>query len=180
MQRCFGYVRYFNLNYRSRRLLDEVTFALPRLQTDLSRNDRYRDDRMAMVARRGLRLGNHLIDGSPFRNRASPGDPQLVYTIGRSSLLELFHTELQSDQVRFADTPVMRRAFEQLANLEAEYREGGAVYTRPQGKHDDLGISGAMLAWAARHPHLEAWMRNLEAARRPRRPQQRFGWGAFV
>jgi hypothetical protein len=104
----------------------------------------------------------------------------LVYTIGRSSLLELFHTELQSDQVRFADTPVMRRAFEQLANLEAEYREGGAVYTCPQGKHDDLGISCAMLAWAARHPHLEAWMRNLEAARRPRRPRQRFGWGAFV
>jgi hypothetical protein len=64
MQRCFGCVRFSNLNYRSLRLLDEVTFALPRLQTDLPHNDRRRDDRMAMIARRGLRLGNHLIDGS--------------------------------------------------------------------------------------------------------------------
>jgi hypothetical protein len=64
MQRCFGCVRWFDLNHRSLRLLDEVTFALPRLQTDLPHSDRRRDDRMAMVARRGLRLGNPLIDGS--------------------------------------------------------------------------------------------------------------------
>ena len=63
----------------------------------------------------------------------------------------------------------MRRAYEQLANLEVEYRESGTVYTCPPGKHDDLGISCAMLAWAARHPHLPYWFRNLEAARRPRR-----------
>src|SRR5204862_7420063 len=74
-----------------------------------------------------------------------------VYTIGRTYLLELFHSELQSDLVRFADGPAMRRAFEQLANLETEFRDGGTVYTCPQGHHDDLGISCAMLAWAARH-----------------------------
>ena len=78
-----------------------------------------------------------------------------VYTIGRTYLLELFHTELQSDLVRFADGPTMRRAYEQLANLEVEFRESGTVYTCPPGQHDDLGISCAMLAWAARHPHLE-------------------------
>ena len=79
-----------------------------------------------------------------------------VYTIGRTYLIELFHTELQSDLVRFADGPLMQRAYDQLANLELEYRDSGAVYTCPPGKHDDLGISFAMLAWAARHPHLEA------------------------
>jgi hypothetical protein len=26
-------------------------------------------------------------------------------------------------------------------------------------KHDYLGVSCAMLAWAARHPHLEYWFR---------------------
>jgi hypothetical protein len=35
-----------------------------------------------------------------------------------------------------------------------------------------------MLAWAARHPHLEHWVGTALAARRPRRPQQAFGWGA--
>jgi len=104
-----------------------------------------------------------------------------VYTIGRTHLLELFHSELQSNQVRFADGPAMRRAFEQLANLETEFREGGTVYTCPTGQHDDLGISCAMLAWAARHPHLECWLRNLQAALRPRKPRRDDGgWAAHT
>ena len=102
-----------------------------------------------------------------------------VYTIGRTYLIELFHAELQSDLVRLAEGP-LRQAYDQLANLELEYRESGAVYTCPPGKHDDLGISCAMLAWAARHRHLETWLRNLEVARRPRRSGQKFNWGAFT
>ena len=56
----------------------------------------------------------------------------------------------------------VRRAYEQFANLELEYRDSGRVYTCPPGKHDDLGISCAMLAWAARHLHLETWLRHLK------------------
>jgi hypothetical protein len=44
-------------------------------------------------------------DWRPTKHGALP-----VYTIGRSQLLELFHTQLQSDVVRFADTPMVRRA----------------------------------------------------------------------
>jgi hypothetical protein len=103
-----------------------------------------------------------------------------VYTIGRTYLLELFHTELQSDLVRFADGPAMRRAFEQLANLEAEFRESGTVYTCPTGQHDDLGISCAMLAWAARHRLVDSWSRRLPASR-PRRPRRDDGgWAAHT
>ena len=80
----------------------------------------------------------------------------MVYTIGRTQLLELLHTEMQNDQVKFVDGPMSRRAFEQLANLETEMRESGTVYTCPSGQHDDLGISCAMLAWAACHPHLRS------------------------
>ena len=99
-----------------------------------------------------------------------------VYTIGRTYLLELFLTELQSDRVKFVDGPEMRRAFEQLTNLETEFREGGTVYTCPPGQHDDLGISCAMLAFAAQHPHLEIWMRNLRLRpRTPRRDEWRMG-----
>ena len=108
-------------------------------------------------------------DGMNAERRTTKHGPLLVYTIGRSYLLELLHTELQSDVVRFADTPMVRRAYEQLVDLEVEFRDSGTVYACPPGKHDDLGISCAMLAWAARHPHLEVWIRNLEAMRRPRR-----------
>src|SRR5674476_694170 len=92
----------------------------------------------------------------------------LVYTIGRTYLLELFHTELQSDLIRFAEGAATRRAYEQLANLELELRDSGMVYSCPVGLHDDLGISCAMLAWAARHPHLEAWVRTASYERKPR------------
>jgi len=104
----------------------------------------------------------------------------LVYPIGRSHLLELFQTELHCDQVRIANTPALRRAYEQLANLETEFGASGTVYACPPGHHDDLGISCAMLAWAARHPHLDLWLRNLQAARRPRKPATSFGWRAFT
>ena len=44
------------------------------------------------------------------------------------------------------------------------------MYKCLPGQHDDLGISSAMLNWAARHPHLKWWMGKMVAARRPRRP----------
>ena len=129
----------------------------------------------------GMQISRHG-DGMNPESRPTRHGHLPVYTVGRSYLLELFHTQLQSDLVRIADTPTIRRAYEQLANLEVEYREGGTVYTCPPGKHDDLGISCAMLAWTAQHPHLPYWFRNLEAARRPRRPRQAQanGWGAFT
>jgi hypothetical protein len=114
--------------------------------------------------------------GMEFERRPVGHRSMLVYTIGRSHLLELFQTELHCDQVRIADSPALRRAYEQLANLETEFRESGTIYTCPTGQHDDLGISCAMLAWAARHPHLEVWQRQMPAGR-PRKPREKFNWG---
>jgi hypothetical protein len=107
-------------------------------------------------------------DGNTFERRAVKNGSVPIYSIGRTVLLDLLLSELRSDQVRFADQPTMRRAYQQLTNLEVELRDSGMVYSCPPGHHDDLGISCAILAWAARHRHLEAWMRNLPAARRPR------------
>jgi hypothetical protein len=59
-------------------------------------------------------------------------------------------------------------------------REGGIIYKCLPGHHDDLGISCAMVNWAAHHPHLDWWMGNMLAARRPRPQRQKFGWGAFT
>ena len=127
----------------------------------------------------GIHIGPHG-DGMKFERRPVKNASMLIYTIGRSYLLELFHAELQADQVRFVDGPMSQRAYEQLNGLETEIRENGIVYSCPPGQHDDLGISCAMLAWAARHPHLEAWVRTASYERKPRRPSQTFGWGAFT
>jgi hypothetical protein len=119
-------------------------------------------------------------DGITFERRLVKGGSVPVYPIGRTLLLELFLSELRSHQVRFADQPTMRRAYEQLFNLEVEVRDSGIVYSCAPGHHDDLGISCAMLAWAARHLHLTSWLRNLEAARRPRKPREKFNWAAVT
>jgi hypothetical protein len=67
-------------------------------------------------------------DGMTFERRPVKNSAMLVYTVGRSHLLELFHSLLQSDQVRIADRPSTRRAYEQLMALETEMRESGTVY----------------------------------------------------
>jgi hypothetical protein len=127
----------------------------------------------------GLHIGPHG-DGMTFNLQPVKHGCLPIYNIGRSYLLELFHNQLQSDLVRFAAGPATRRAYEQLANLELEFNESGTKYTCPVGLHDDLGISCAMLAWAARHPHREIWMRNLVGSLRPRRPRGKFNWAAVT
>jgi hypothetical protein len=119
-------------------------------------------------------------DGMTAERRPVSHGLMLIYTIGRSYLLELLHTEMQSGQVRFVDGPMSRKAYEQLMTLETEMRESGIVYKCVSGQHDDLGISCAMLAWAARHPHLRAWVDTGLAARRPRRQRQTYSWRAFT
>jgi hypothetical protein len=94
-----------------------------------------------------------------------------IYHVGRSYLLELFHSELQARRVRMTDDPMVRRAYQQLASLEVEQRETDIIFKCPSGQHDDLGISCVMLAFAAQHPHREAWVRELNYQRRPPRPR---------
>ena len=93
----------------------------------------------------GLQISRHG-DGMNAERRPVKHGAMLVYTIGRTYLLELFHSEMQSDQVRIVDGPTSRRAYEQLTNLETEMRESGIVYTCPPGQHDDLGISCAIVS----------------------------------
>lgn len=73
-----------------------------------------------------------------------------------------------------------RRAYEQLVALELEQRDSGMVYKCPAGQHDDLGMSLAMLAWAAQHLHLNAWQQPIFDSHRPPRQKQKFGWSSFV
>jgi hypothetical protein len=118
-------------------------------------------------------------DGMNPERRPVGAGAMLIYTVGRSHLLELFHSELQSGLVRMVDDPMSRRAYEQLMNLETELRDSGIIYKCLPGQHDDLGVSCAMLAWGRTSPHLSSWIGTASAQHRVH-PRQRIGWGAFT
>jgi len=148
---------------------------------DLSNDTSYAEQLMETFGARviGLHIGRHG-DGMQGERRPVGRGGILVYHVGRSHLLGALHSDLQASRVCLADGPEARRAWAQLESLEPEMREGGMVYKCLPGQHDDLGISCTMLNWAAHHPHLEWWMGNVLAARRPRRPRQTYGWAAFT
>lgn len=148
---------------------------------DLSNDSTYAEVLFETFGQRviGLQITRHG-DGMSFERRPVKNSAMFVYTVGRTNLLELLHSELQSDVVRFVDGPMAVRAYEQLADLETEMRETGTVYTCPQGHHDDLGISCAMLAWAAKHPHLPSWIGTIERSRIIRRPKPPVSWQAWT
>ena len=122
-------------------------------------------------------------NGMEAERRPVKDRSMLVYNVGRSYLIELYHSALQANQIRIVDGPTARLAYQQLERLEVEFGKNGVVYHCPPGQHDDLGISCTMLAWAAQHPHLRWWVANLGAAQRPRRrktPDQKSGWAAHI
>jgi hypothetical protein len=119
-------------------------------------------------------------DGMAAERRPVKDGSILIYTVGRTYLLELYHAELQAGIVRMVDDAMSKRAFEQLMRLGTEIRDTGIIYSCPGGQHDDLGISCAMLAWAARHPHLPYWIRTGLAPRPVRRRREGNPWAAFT
>jgi len=150
------------------------------LVADLSHDPTYAEPLHKLFGPRliGLHITRHG-DGMEAVPRLVNDTAMLTYTIGRSYLIELFHSLLDSGQVRFPDNQMMRRAFAQLHALEPEYRDTGAVYDCPKGQHDDLAISCAMLAWAVHHPHLDRWVRSGRPRERSCRPRETFsplGW----
>jgi hypothetical protein len=82
----------------------------------------------------GLQISRHG-DGMTFERRPIKHGAMWVYTIGRTHLLELFHTELQSDLVRFADSPQTRRAYEQLVNPERPRQSSPGPVGAPSRDH---------------------------------------------
>jgi len=148
---------------------------------DLSRDDTYAEVLFEMFGARviGIRIGRHG-DGMDCERWPVKHSAMLVYNIGRTYLLELLRAEWQSHQIRIVDSPMSRRAYEQLMALETEMRESGLIYPCPPGQHDDLAISCAMLAWAARHRHLPEWVRISEQSRIIRKRKAPTSWAAWT
>jgi len=150
---------------------------------DLSNDATYAETLYETFGRRviGLQISRHG-DGVQGGYRPVLDGFMPVYTIGRSYLIELYHAELQSQLVRIVDSPMAAKAYAQLEALEVERRDSGTLYRCPSGQHDDLGISCAMLAWAARHPHLTHWWRTTQPVRSSHQPSMSAAgaWRAFT
>jgi hypothetical protein len=108
-------------------------------------------------------------DGAEFERRRVRNSIIPVYHVGRTFLFDLLLRELRGDRVRLPDGEMGRRAFAQLNSLEVEQKENRVIYKCPAGQHDDLGISCAMLVWAALHPDFKGfWARTIDDRHRPR------------
>ena len=146
---------------------------------DLSNEASYGEDLYETFGPRviGLQITRHG-NGMNVERRPVGRGAMLVYTIGRTPLIEQFHSLMATKMVRLVKGPQSERAFAQLASLQTEQRESGTVYTTLPGQHDDLGISCCMLAWAFRHQHLRSWATQAFADRLPRPKPPKFDWGA--
>jgi hypothetical protein len=146
---------------------------------DLSRDPTYAEALYDTFGPRviGLQIGRSG-DGTTFERRLVRNSAMPVYRVGRTQLFDHLLNELRANQVRLAEGPESRRAFDQLVGLQYEQRDSGMIYSCPSGQHDDLAISMAMLDWAAHHPHWESWTRPIYDQHRPRRPRRPpFNWG---
>ena len=175
-QNQFGSARASALAAVDRRYDSEAVII-----ADLSNDASYADNLFETFGPRviGLQIGRYG-NGMEYERRPVKHTAMLVYQIGRNYLLEHLRAQIDTGQVRIVDTPNSRRAFDQLVRLETEMRDSGLVYRCPSGQHDDLGISLAMLVWAAQHLHLESWVNIANRARQPRRvrqaPSSSLGW----
>jgi hypothetical protein len=136
---------------------------------DLSNDATYAEPLFERLGPRliGIQITRGGDDMKPERRQVKNG-AILVYNVGRTYLFDLLLREMQNETVRILHGAASLRAYEQLMALEIEYRQSGMIYGCSSGRHDDLAISCAMLAWAAQHPHLEYWTRALEGPRSPR------------
>ncbi len=139
---------------------------------DLSNEASYGEFLMQTFGRRviGLQITRHG-DGMNVEWRPVGHSAMLVYTVGRTHLIERYHSLMATSMVRMTKGPMSERAFAQFADLQTEMREAGTVYSTLPGHHDDLAISCCMLAFAVHHPHLRSWITHAFAERMPRPPQ---------
>jgi hypothetical protein len=148
---------------------------------DVSNDASYAENLLETFGRRviGLQISRHG-NGMEFERRPVGLSAMLVYHIGRNYLLEHLRAQICNGEVKIVPSENSRRAFDQLVRLETEMRPSGTVYSCSSGQHDDLGISLAMLVWAAKHPHLERWIGIVNSARRPRPKPPQFSASAWT
>lgn len=85
-------------------------------------------------------IGVHITrhgDGLNFARRLGQRR-HAVYTLGRTQMIEQFHSLMASNMVRFVKGAESQRAYAQFTNLQCELRESGKVYSCLPGHQGDL------------------------------------------
>ena len=161
--------------------VDRRYYSNALIVADLSNDASYAEDLWHTFGDRIV--GVHITwrgDGMKFERRLVPGGAIWVYSIGRTTLIENYLAEMERGDMRIVNNEMSRRAYQQLAELEVVDKDTGRFYNCVSGRHDDLGISCAMLAWAARHPHLREWVRIFERSRIIRKPKPNVSSAAWT
>ena len=128
-------------------------------------------------------IGVHITrygNGMDCEPRQVPGGCFPIFHIGRTELLNKLLIGLETGSVRLVHSEESVRAYNQLAALEAEIKDDRMRYVCSPGQHDDLAISMAMLAWAAQHPRLPYWFRNIVEMRTPRKKRPSINSSAWT
>jgi hypothetical protein len=175
-QGLYGSARANALAEIDRRYLNNALIV-----ADLSNDASYAEVLWRTFGRRavGLHITRHG-NGTTFEMRDVLDGFIPVYSIGRTALIERYLAELERGEIRTVNNEMSRLAYQQLADLEVEDRGNERIYTCLSGRHDDLGISCAMVAWAARHPHLSYLIGNLERSRIRRKRAPVTSWAAWT
>jgi hypothetical protein len=161
--------------------VDRRYYSNSLIVADVSNDPSYTEDLFNTFGCRVI--GVHITrngNGTEFERRRVPGGVVWVYSIGRTNLIESYLAELERGDIRIVNNEMSRRAYQQLAELEVVDKDTGRLYNCLNGRHDDLGISCAMLRWAARHPRLPEWVRIFEQSRTVRRPKPKVNWEAWT
>jgi hypothetical protein len=176
-QNCFGHQLASELA-----VVDSRYHRNAVIVADLSNDRSYAEALYEVFGKRvvGVQIGR-FGEGLEFERLPMGSHVIPVYHVGRTFLFDLLLREFRVNQVRLLDGPMAQRAYEQLNALEVEEKENRVIYKCLSGQHDDLGISCAMLLWAARHRDLHRfWVRPIEDRHRSRSKGKEYNWGAFV
>ena len=160
-------------------LVDQRCGSKALIIADLSNDLTYAETLFERFGKRviGLQIGRYG-DGLALDPLQVNTNTIFRYKVGRTFLFDLLLREMQNEKLRIVHGQESREAYAQLMALEVEIRQSGMIYKCSPGRHDDLAISLAILAWAAKHPHLSAWCRALEprSIRHCREAPRAAGW----
>jgi hypothetical protein len=149
---------------------------------DLSSDPTYAEVLFENFGRRvvGMQIGS-AGDGAECERRRVRNGIMPVYHVGRSFLFDLLAREFRAERIRLPEGETGQRAYAQLTALDVEQKEDRVIYRCRPGQHDDLGISCAMLVWAALHGDFKRfWTRPIDDRHRPRAQYKRISSKAWA
>ena len=126
--------------------VDRRYYSNALIVADLSNDASYAEDLWHTFGHRIV--GVHITwrgDGVNFARRPVPGGTILVYSIGRTTLIENYLAEMERGDMRIVNNEMSRRAYQQLAELEVVDKDNGRFYNCVSGRQRAMLRQSRML-----------------------------------